>query len=225
MQRGPRAEMLRHLVDTVTSLSVPHPVRVAVDGRPASGKSTLADELGELLCAGGRSVIRASIDEFMYPKEVRYRRGVDSADGCYHDSFDFDALHESLLRPLGPGGSCSVRGRSYDRETDCVVFPPTKHVTVDEVLLFDGVFLMRPELNDSWELRILVATSFEESLRRARLRDTASLGSVRRVEERFHNRYGPSQTHYSDTVRPIELADVIIDNENPEWPAWVIRWR
>lgn len=223
MQSGPRAEMVRHVADAITSVTVRHPVRVAVDGRPASGKSTLADELGDALRAQGRSVVRATIDEFMHPRTVRYRRGIDSPEGCYHDSFDFDAIHEALLHPLGPAGSRQFRERSYDRDTDRVVSPSTTTAPEDAVLLFDGVFLMRPELNASWDLHILVATSFEESLRRARLRDIETLGSVTRVEERFRNRYLPSQEYYFETVVPGDLAEVIVENENPEWPSWLIR--
>lgn len=113
--------MLRGLAGVIIAVTTPHPVRVAVDGRPASGKTTLANELGDLLSARGRHVIRATIDEFMYPKAMRYRRGVDSPEGCYHDSLDFDALHGALLDPLGPGGSRTYRTATYDRDTDRVV--------------------------------------------------------------------------------------------------------
>ena len=92
----------------------------------------------------------------------------------------------------------------------------------DAVLLFDGVFLMRPELNATWDLRILVSISFEESLRRARLRDVAALGSVARVEERFRTRYLPSQAHYVEAVKPHDIAEVVIENDSPERPAWVL---
>lgn len=224
MQSGPRAEMLRHLADAVASVGVPHPVRVAVDGRPASGKSTLADELGVTLGNRGRGVIRATIDEFMFPKVLRYRRGIDSAEGCYHDSFDFNALHRGLLDPLGPGGDRRFQAATYDRDRDRELsLDPNTTAPVDAILLFDGVFLMRPELNDHWDLRILVLTSFEETLRRARRRDSTSLGSVERVEERFRSRYLPSQEHYFETVRPTEIAEVLVHNEDPERPAWEIR--
>jgi len=215
--------MVRHIVAAISSVTVRHPVRVAVDGRPASGKSTLADELGVALRAQGRPVIRATIDEFMHPKTIRYRRGVDSPEGCYEDSFDLDALHDALLDPLGPAGSRRFRVRSYDRDADRVVCPPTTTASEDAVLLFDGVFLMRPELNESWDMRILVTTSFEESLRRARIRDHETLGSVTRVEERFLRRYLPSQEHYFRTVAPTELADVIVENDEPAWPSWTVK--
>ena len=225
MVRGPRAEMLRQLSDAIGRVATPHPVRVAVDGRPASGKTTLANELRDRLSARGRHVIRATIDEFMYPKAVRYRRGVDSPDGCYEDSFDFTALHRALLDPLGPGGGRMFQEAAYDRQADRTM--PLRMDSIaplDAILIFDGVFLMRPELNHSWDLRILVSTSFEETLNRARHRDADSLGSIERVEERFRTRYLPSQAHYFDTVKPREVADLIVENDDVECPAWAVKY-
>ena len=59
------------------------------------------------------------------------------------------------------------------------------------MLVFDGVFLLRPELIDRWDRRIFVFAAFEKSLARARIRDLAPLGSAARVEQRFRNRYLP----------------------------------
>ena len=226
MQSGSRAEMLRQVATAIASVEAPHPVRVAVDGRPASGKTTLANELGDLLTSKDRFVIRATIDEFMYPKALRYRRGVDSPEGCYHDSFDFDALRRALLDPLGPNGTRTFQRATYDRETDRpLALLAIETAPTDAVLLFDGVFLMRPELNARWDIRILVLTSFEESLRRAQIRDIHAMGSLARVEERFRKRYLPSQEHYFNTVRPADVAEIVVQNEDPERAAWRMRSR
>jgi len=93
----------------------------------------------------------------------------------------------------------------------------------DAVLLFDGVFLLRPELIDRWDLRILVSATVEKTLDRARARDTASLGSAARVEQRFRNRYLPSQQHYFDAVGPARHADIIVDNEDLHRPRWELQ--
>jgi hypothetical protein len=52
----------------------------------------------------GRDVIRATIDDFLFPRAQRYPRGEYSAEGCYFDTDDYDALNRALLDPLGPGG-------------------------------------------------------------------------------------------------------------------------
>ena len=52
------------------------------------------------------------------------------------------------------------------------------------MLLLDGVFLLRPELIDLWDLSIFVSAAFEQILDRARIRDLARLGSTAEVERR-----------------------------------------
>ena len=213
------------MLAVIQTVTVTHPLRVAVDGPPAAGKTTLADELGVVLRAQGRYVIRASIESFLLPRAQRYRRGELSAQACYHDSFDFDALHRVLLDPLGPGGDRSFLRAVYDRQTDSAVSEPITAAPVDAVLIFEGVFLMRPELIDRWDLRIFVSAAFEETVAQARIRDEALYGTPVDVERRFRSRYLPSQQFYFDTVRPTDHADILVCNDEPQRPAWEVRQR
>jgi thymidylate kinase len=59
----------------------------------------------------------------------------------------------------------------------------------------------------------------EEVLRRALKRDVALSGSKDEVRRRYRARYLPAQRHYLAAVRPLELADVVIDNDDPENPT------
>ena len=86
MDSGTRDQLLCHLAEAVGSVRIAHPTRVAVDGPPAAGKTTLADELAVVLRAQGREVIRATIEGFLFPRAVRYRRGEYSAEGCSFDN-------------------------------------------------------------------------------------------------------------------------------------------
>ncbi|MFG1815751.1 cytidylate kinase family protein [Kribbella sp. NPDC049174] len=223
MDNGTRSELLSRLAEAVGSVANGHPTRVALDGPPAVGKTTLADELAVVLRAQGRDVIRATIEEFLTPRSQRYRRGEDSAEGCYHDSFDFDALHRVLLDPLGPGGDRRFQQAVYDKVTDTALSESVMTAPADAVLLFDGVFLMRPELIDRWDLRIFVSAAFEKTLARARTRDQTSTRSATEVERRYRSRYIPSQQFYFDTVRPTDHADIIVHNDDPQHPAWEAR--
>jgi uridine kinase len=225
MDNGTRAELLGQLAEAVGSVAIAHPTRVAIDGPPAAGKTTLADELAVVLRARGRAVIRASVESFLLPRSQRYRRGEYSAVGCYHDSQDHHALHRVLLDPLGPDGDGRFQPAVYDKPNDRAVSPPVAMAPADAVLLFEGVFLLRPELIDGWDLRIFVSVAFEETLRRARTRDRDLYGSTRAVERRFRNRYRPSQQLYFATVRPTDHADIIVYNDEPRQPAWEARTR
>ncbi|MFF5054838.1 uridylate kinase [Micromonospora sp. NPDC000663] len=218
MEHGTRDEMLRRLADAVAGVAVAHPTRVAVDGPPATGKTTLADELAVVLRERGRDVIRATVDDFLFPRAQRYPRGEYSAEGCYHDTHDHDALNRVLLDPLGPGGDRRFQPAVYDHTTDGVLSPPVTTAPADAVLLFDGVFLLRPELIDRWDLRVFVSTTLDRTVERALVRERRP-----DVERRWRERYIPSQQLYFATARPTDHADIVVHNDEPQRPAWEIR--
>jgi uridine kinase len=222
MNQGTRDEVLGRLAQTVGSVTVAHPTRVAIDGPPAAGKTTLADELAAILRTQGRDVIRATIDDFLFPRAQRYPRGEYSAEGCYFDTHDYDALNRVLLNPLGPGGDRRFQHAVYDHTTDTALSPPVTTANADTVLVFDGVFLMRPELIDRWDLRIFVSTALEKTVDRAVIRERHVLSRAE-VERRWRERYIPSQQLYYATVRPTDHADIIVHNDEPQQPVWQTR--
>ena len=87
------------------------------------------------------------------------------------------------------------------------------------VLVFDGVFLLRPELFASWDLRIFLHVGFDEILRRAVDRDTALFGSPEEVERRYRTRYIPGQEVYFAIARPGATADLVVDNSDFATPV------
>jgi uridine kinase len=165
-------------------------LRVGIDGPDAAGKTTLADELASALEPRGHRVRRSSIDDFLRPPDERYRRGRDSPRGYYEDSFDYAAVRRLL-------DACPAD---------------------DALLVFDGVFLLRPELADVWDFRIFVSVSVEECLRRAVARDAAVFGSEEEVVRRYRARYIPGQALYLAEARPGETADVVVVNDDPARP-------
>jgi hypothetical protein len=100
-------------------------------------------------------------------RDRRARRGEYSAEACYHDSFDYDALHRVLLDPLGPSGDRRFQQAVFDYRTDTALSQPVTTAPADAVLLFDGVFLLRPELIDRWDLRIFGIEAVPQLVRRA----------------------------------------------------------
>ncbi|MCG5464137.1 uridylate kinase [Micromonospora sp. MED01] len=219
MVQGTRDELLGHLAEVVGSVAVAHPTRVAIDGPPAAGKTTLADELAVVLREKGRDVIRATIDDFLFPRAQRYPRGEYSAEGCYYDTHDYAALNRVLLDPLGPGGDRRFQPAVYDRNADAVLSPPVTTAPADAVLVFDGVFLLRPELVDRWDLRVFVSTALEKTVDRAVIRERRVSSRVD-IERRWRERYIPSQQLYFATARPIRNADIVVHNDEPQRPVW-----
>jgi uridine kinase len=87
-----REDLVAEAAHRICQVRRSHPVRVAIDGVDAAGKTTLANELVGPLERLGRPVIRASIDGFHNPATVRYRRGDTSPEGYVRDSFNRSGL-------------------------------------------------------------------------------------------------------------------------------------
>ncbi len=216
-----RAQLLNELAGRIAAIERPHPIRVAIDGVDAAGKTTLADELALPLRARGRPVIRASVDSFHNPRAVRYRRGPDSPEGYFYDSFDYAALKTLLLDPLGPGGDLHYRTTLFDWRADTPAPSSWHRADPASILLFDGIFLLRPELEHCWDFTIFLQVTFDTALQRSIQRDTAPSGTPEAVRERYERRYRPGQQLYLRTCRPAERATVLIDNNDPLNPQIV----
>jgi uridine kinase len=214
-----RAAAIRQLAVGVSAVNPRHPTRVAVDGITAAGKSTLVAELGVVVDQMGRPVVTLSMDDFHRPRADRYRRGRRSAVGYYEDAYDFSAFVDHVLVPLGPGGNRRYRRRVHDLATDEVVDDDPIQAMGDAVVLVDGSFLQRPELDPHWDYRIFVNTSFEVARRRAVYRDADLLGGEEAAAELYELRYHPACRLYLESVRPEVRADVVIDNDDPERPT------
>ena len=212
MMTQKRRKLLQHLAEYIAAIEVNHAVRVAIDGVDTSGKTTLANELAEPLEALGRPVIRSSVDGFHRTRQERYAIGKDSPVGYYLDSFNNQAVVEKLLQPLGQSKPAYYETAIFDFKKDRVNRSEPKTAVPGSVLLFDGVFLMRPELNPFWDVRVFLHVPLEEVLRRAEIRDKEFFGSEFR--SKYHIRYIPGQKLYLQSVQPEKLADIIIDNSD-----------
>jgi uridine kinase len=153
----PRAEVLQRLARHLVAIERPHPLRVALDGRTAAAKTTLANELVAPIIALGRLALRIEIDDFHLPRTERHGRGPDLTPGLryYEHSFDNTAIRNALL-PLGPGGDRRYRRAAFDSFHDVPIDEPPRLAPPEAVMLLDGGFLMRPELDDLWDVRLFV---------------------------------------------------------------------
>jgi uridine kinase len=194
------------------------PLRVAIDGIDAAGKTTLADELEEVLRNQGYPIIRASIDHFHNPRAIRYAFGADSPNGYFENSFNTQKVIDLLLRPLGPNGSGAYQTGIFDYQSNEETNQQTMIAPKHAILLFDGIFLMKPELLPYWDFKIFLEIEFETCLKRVETRDQHLFGHAAEVRERYETRYIPGQKIYFETCSPKKMADMIIRNDDPENP-------
>ncbi len=211
--RMARDRVLAEVVDRIAAVRPGHTLRVAIDGIDAAGKTTLADELAPLLAARGRPVIRATIDGFHNPRSVRYQRGRLSPEGYFQDSFNLAAVVDSLLAPLSPGGDGVYRSAAFDYRVDAPVHVAPQQAPPQAILLFDGIFLARPELAPYWDLFLFVHISFDTCLARAWERNKGSSETEETVRRRYQTRYLPAQRAYLAAHRPMDRADLVLYND------------
>jgi uridine kinase len=215
--------LLDRLAETVRQLTVDQRrPTVAIDGPDAAGKTMLADRLAERLLSGSPvQVVRASIDNFQHPRDLRHRRGSLSADGYYLDAFDHRALRDRLLIPFRRGQAV-VQVATFDYATDQ---PAVVSVDVGPraVLLVDGVFLQHRKLHDLWSLVVYLTVEPAIALRRGVERDAEDPHSRSEMKRRYLARYLPGQQLYRADVDPETSADIVIANDEVAAPA-VLRW-
>ena len=96
----------------------------------------------------------------------------------------------------------------YERLRDAVLAD-------DRLVIVDGIFLFRPELNDLWTFRIFVRVELEEAMRRGVERDGPE------KELLYRRRYLPGQRLYLQAVEPELRADVVFDNTDVSRPLLI----
>ncbi len=195
------------------------PMRVGVDGITGAGKSTLAAELTTAVQALGCPARHLSTDDFHHPRARRYRRGRESARGYYEDAYDLVALADLVLRPLGPDGNRWIRPRFHDLETDAFLDVEPELVRVGTMIIIDGTFLQRKELDGLWDEMIFVRTGQPVARERAVRRDAALFGGAGAAEQMYAVRYHPACDLYLAEADPISCASIVIDNDDLEHPV------
>jgi uridine kinase len=209
---------MARLAETIDQLSPGRRVIVAIDGPDTAGKTSLADALEGLVI---RPTVRVSIDTWHNPREIRLRRGAESPDGYYLDSFDYDALVSECLMPFTSGAD-RIRTAGFDYKADQAV-PVHKQVAPDAAVLLDGVFLLRPKLRSFWDFSVYLDVPESVTLARAVERDLREYGTEAELRQRYERRYLPGQRLYRHEATPLERAAVSVDNSDPTDPV-VLRW-
>jgi uridine kinase len=211
-----RAAFLAALTRRVIATRPDGVARIAITGVDGAGKTSLADALAPLVTAH-RPAIRASIDGFHNPRAVRHARGRTSPEGFYRDSFNLEAFRQVLLDPMAPDGTGRYRTAAYDHRTDSAVEMDERTAPANAVLLVDGIFLQRPELDEIWDLTIFLDVPFAQTFARMAVRD----GSPADETDPANQRYRQGQQLYLAECKPQSRADILVDYADFDSPEIV----
>jgi uridine kinase len=214
-----RQRVVTELARDLVQLTPQQIIRVAVDGVDGAGKTTFANELADAVRTLRRPVIRASVDGFHNPMAVRYERGRYSPEGYFENSYNYAALRQFLLDPLSPGGCRRYCVAVFDYVTDMPVSLFERQADPLSMLLFDGIFLHRPELLRYWDASIFLRVDFATSVGRCAARD----GSSPDPAAPANRRYVEGQRMCLQACKPETQATKVIDNNDLSAPVLVAK--
>ncbi len=210
--RSPERSALLDRIAARTLACGPGRLRIAVDGRTGAGKTSLGHELAQRVVDARRPAMRASLDDFKRPWREAHRYDRTSGQGYYRNAFDTDAVRRLLLDPAAPDGDGRVALCSIDPLTQLDHSSEVVELPGDGILVVDGVFAFRPELDDHWDLRIWVDIDAGLSVRRGIARDTDMEGGAAQAEALHRDRYLAAEDIYLAEVDPVARAQVVLDN-------------
>jgi phosphoglycolate phosphatase-like HAD superfamily hydrolase/uridine kinase len=187
------------------------PFVIGIGGIDGAGKTSFAESLERYLVTHKYETQPVHLDDFHNPKAVRYA-GTDEADNYYHRSFNINLIMEKLLNPLRKKKAYAATMTVLDWRTDKYDTVRKYVFSHNTIVIFEGVFLYRKELAPYTDYKIFLDIPFEESKRRALLRDAGANTT------KYDSKYLPAQARYLEEYPPEKTADMVIDNSEWEYP-------
>lgn len=170
-------------------------ILVAIDGRSAAGKTTLAEQLEEELDC---TVIH--MDDFFLRPEQRTAQRLEEPGG----NVDYERFLEEVLLPLRAGKAFSYA--PFDCHTQG--FKSSVQVEPERVTVVEGSYSCHPALRDYYDLRIFLSLDPEEQARRILLRNPDRAGM-------FLERWIPLEEKYFNHCNTRECCQLLFDNSRP----------
>ena len=167
---------------------------MALDGRCAAGKTTLAAQLQERI---GCNVLH--MDDFFLRPEQRTEGRLQQPGG----NVDWERFREEVLVPLKQGLPFSYR--PYDCHAQN--FKRPVWVETNTVAVVEGSYSCHPELWEFYDLHIFLSVSPEEQLRRIQKRNGAA------GLEAFQKKWIPLEEFYFQTFSIQKRCELCYDME------------
>lgn len=184
-------DMIRTVTEKINKIAAGgRLVTVAIDGRCASGKTTLADALAERL---GCAVFRT--DDFFLRPVQRTPERLATPGG----NMDRERLLDEVILPLERGKKTVVHS-AYDCKTGTMT--PSVETEIGNVVIIEGSYSCHPDLWDHYDLRVFLTVSPEEQMRRITEREGEAAAEV------FRQKWIPLEEDYFKAYRVAERCDL-----------------
>lgn len=178
---------------------------LGIDGLGGSGKTTFVQMLIASFKAEGIKTNILHIDDFIYPKSVRYDSSKKEWECYYYLQWRYDYLLKEIFIPIKSGHTIDKQIEIYDKDKDNYYFQHLK-LDCDTILIIEGVFLQRIELRPFLDYVVFIDVPKEERLKRVLNRDTY-IGDGKAIVAKYENRYFPAEEHYITHYTPAKKAN------------------
>jgi uridine kinase len=179
---------------------------LAVSGIDASGKSTVARAIADGLRARDLSVHVVHLDDWHTAPETRFA-AADPGGHFYRHAYRFDELFELLVEPLR--AARSVELRTTLRTLDGGEFEHDYRLADLDVLILEGIFLLKRELRPRYDFSVWIECSFETALQRALARNQEGLADDALVRD-YETIYFPAQELHRRLDDPRAHANLVV---------------
>lgn len=177
--------------DIQTLIKTKDSICIAIDGRCASGKTTLSRQLHQSV--GG--ICMHMDDYFLRPEQRTSERYAEPGGNVDHERF-----LEEVLMPW-------IHKKDIEYQPfDCQSMSLTKSITVSyrPILIVEGSYSMRPELNKYYDYRIFMTVNKEKQTERIQKRNPDKI-------EKFLNTWIPYEENYFAYYHIEKQCDVVIN--------------
>jgi uridine kinase len=188
---------------------------VAIDGVDCSGKSQLSSELAEILVGHSKTVVIHE-DDFLHPRPIREKQGKWSYKGFYEDFFDFNKMYTEIIGPLYSGDEIDFEFSPIliRNEQDVIGEKRRYKINNQDIVIVEGLFLLRPELMRLFDFVIRLNIPNQEVIKRALSRDVGVFGNAEYVLRGYNLQSLPAQDYYIKLCQPNKKADIVIENSD-----------
>lgn len=170
------------------------PFLIAIDGRCAAGKSTLASLLGQRLKCN-----IFHMDDFFLQPHQRTEERLKEAGG----NVDRERFVKEVLKPLSEGDN--VVYRPFDCGT--MGFSAAVEAPYRQIGVIEGSYSCHPELWDFYGIHVFLNVRPEEQLRRIEKRNGANC-------EMFKNKWIPLEERYFEEFGIMERCELIFETDD-----------
>jgi uridine kinase len=183
---------------------------VAVSGIDASGKGFVTGLIVDGLHQQGLNAVSVNIDAWLDLPSRRFNRD-QPAEHFYRHAIRFEEMFERLILPLKQRRSIRVEADLVE-ETASVYHQYVYEFQSVDVIVLEGIYLLKRTLREHYDLAFWVECSFETALVRA-LRRTQEGLPLDATIHAYQTIYFPAQYIHFALDDPQAAADMILDND------------